>query len=260
MKEILGIDVGATGIKGAVVDIEKGELITDRIKYPTPKPATPQAMTEVMKKIIADLNWKGKPVGMGFPAIIKNGVALSASNIDDTWLDFPIVGFLNKKLKCPVRIINDADAAGMAEKHYGGGSDKDGMVILLTLGTGIGSAIFYNGVLLPNTELGHLKWQDSIAEKYASNSARELKDLNFKVWGKELNRVLRHIEFILAPDHFIIGGGISKKFHKYAEYLKTDATIEPAKMLNNAGIVGAALAYILKENDLSYKSYKSSKD
>ncbi len=247
MEQILGIDVGATGIKGAVVDLEKGELITARIKYPTPKPATPQSMTDVMKQIISDFDWKGKPVGVGFPAIIKNGVAHSASNIDDSWLDFPIVGFLNKKLKCPVRVINDADAAGLAEKRYGGGSDKEGLVILLTLGTGIGSALFYNGVLLPNTELGHLKWDGGIAERFASNSARENKELSFKTWGKELNRVLKHIEFILAPDHFIIGGGISKKFHKYSEYLKTDATIEPAKMLNNAGIVGAALAYTLSE-------------
>jgi len=245
MKEILGIDVGATGIKGAIVDIDKGELITERIKYPTPKPATPQAMTEVMKQLITDFNWKGKPIGMGFPAIVKEGVALSASNIDDSWLNFPIVGFLNKKLKCPVNVINDADAAGLAEKQFGGGSKKDGLVILLTLGTGIGSALFYNGVLLPNTELGHLKWEDSITEKYASNSARELKDLNYKTWGNELNKVLNHIEFILAPDHFILGGGISKKFHKYAEFLNTDATIEPAQMLNNAGIVGAALAFTL---------------
>lgn len=245
MKEILGIDVGATGIKGAIVDIEKGELITERIKYPTPKPAIPQTMTAVMKQLIADFNWKGKPLGIGFPAIIKGGISHSASNIDDTWLNFPIVGFLNKKLKCPVNVINDADAAGLAEKVFGGGSKKDGLVILLTLGTGIGSALFYNGVLLPNTELGHLKWKDSIAEKYAANSARESKELNYKTWGAELNRVLNHIEFILAPDHFIIGGGISKKFHKYAEYLKTDATIEPARMLNNAGIVGAALAYTL---------------
>ncbi len=247
MKKILGIDVGATGIKGAIVDIDKGELITERIKYPTPKPATPQAMTDVMKQLIVDFNWKGKPIGMGFPAIIKEGVTLSASNIDDTWLDFPIVGFLSKKLKCPINVINDADAAGLAEKRFGGGSKKNGLVILLTLGTGIGSALFYNGILLPNTELGHLKWEDSIAEKYASNSARESKELNYRTWGKELNRVLNHIEFILAPDHFIIGGGISKKFHKYAEYLKTDATIEPAGMLNNAGIVGAALAYTLSD-------------
>ncbi|MEM9545800.1 MAG: ROK family protein [Bacteroidota bacterium] len=247
MERILGIDVGATGIKGAVVNLEKGELTTERIKYPTPKPATPQSMTEVMKQLVSDFNWKGKPIGIGFPSIIKNGVAHSASNIDDTWLDFPIEGFLNKKLKCPVKVINDADAAGLAEKKYGGGNDKQGLVILLTLGTGIGSALFYNGVLLPNTELGHLKWEDSITEKYASNSARENKELNFKTWGKELNRVLKHIEFILAPDHFIIGGGISKKFHKYSEYLKTDATIEPAKMLNNAGIVGAALAFRLSD-------------
>ena len=242
MKEILGIDVGATGIKGAIVNIEQGKLITDRIKYPTPKPATPQAMTEVMKKLVEDHNWKGKPIGMGFPAIIKDGVALSASNIDDTWLDFPIVGFLNKKLKSPINVINDADAAGMAEQKFGGDTKNKGLVILLTLGTGIGSAVFSNGVLIPNTELGHLKWKDSVVEKYISNNARETKDLSYKTWGKELNRVLNHLDFVLSPDHIIIGGGISKKFHKYEEYIDCSATVAPATMLNNAGIVGAALA------------------
>lgn len=242
MKEILGIDVGATGIKGGIVDIDKGEMITERIKYPTPRPATPQTMTEVMKTIVEDFKWKGKPIGMGFPAIIKDGMSLSASNIDDSWIDFPIVGFLNKKLKCPINVINDADAAGLAEHKFGGGADKKGLIILLTLGTGIGSAIFFNGKLIPNTELGHIKWKDSVAEKYASNSVREVNDLSFKTWGKELNRILNHIEFILSPDHIIIGGGISKKFHKYEEYLKTTATVQPAKMLNNAGIIGAAMA------------------
>jgi polyphosphate glucokinase len=242
MKEILGIDVGATGIKGAIVNVEEGKLITDRIKYPTPKPATPQSMTEVMKKLVEDFNWKGKPIGMGFPAIIKDGVALSASNIDDTWLDFPIVGFLNKKLKSPINVINDADAAGMAEQKFGGDKENKGLVILLTLGTGIGSAVFSNGVLIPNTELGHLKWKESVVEKYISNHARETKDLSYKTWGKELNKVLNHLEFVLSPDHIIIGGGISKKFHKYEEYIDCSATVVPAKMLNNAGIVGAALA------------------
>lgn len=246
MKEILGIDVGATGIKGAIVDTEKGELITERIKYPTPKPATPEAMTEVMKRLVADFEWKGKQIGMGFPAIIKQGVCLSASNIDDSWLEFPVTGFLNKKLKCPINVINDADAAGLAEQKFGLGSEKSGLVVLLTLGTGIGSAIFLNGNLIPNTELGHLKWKDSVVEKYASNNARETKELSYKVWGKELNKVLNHIEFVLSPDHFIIGGGISKKFHKYEEYFKCSASVEPAKMLNNAGIIGAAMAGLEK--------------
>ncbi len=241
MKEILGIDVGATGIKGAIVNIEEGKLITDRIKYPTPKPATPLAMTEVMKKLVEDHNWKGKPIGMGFPAIIKDGVALSASNIDDSWLDFPIVGFLSKKLKSPINVVNDADAAGIAEQKFGDDTPKKGLVILLTLGTGIGSAVFNNGVLIPNTELGHMKWKDSVVEKYVSNNARETKELSYKTWGKELNRVLNHIEFVLSPDHIIIGGGISKKFHKYEEFLDCSATVAPAKMLNNAGIVGAAM-------------------
>lgn len=241
MKEILGIDVGATGIKGAIVNIEEGKLITDRIKYPTPKPATPLAMTEVMKKLVEDHNWKGKPIGMGFPAIIKDGVALSASNIDDSWLDFPIVGFLSKKLKSPINVVNDADAAGIAEQKFGDDTPKKGLVILLTLGTGIGSAVFNNGVLIPNTELGHMKWKDSVVEKYVSNNARETKELSYKTWGKELNRVLNHLEFVLSPDHIIIGGGISKKFHKYEEFLDCSATVAPAKMLNNAGIVGAAM-------------------
>ena len=241
MKEILGIDVGATGIKGALVNVDEGKLTTERIKYPTPKPATPQAMTEVMKVLVEDFNWKGKPIGIGFPAIIKDGVALSASNIDDSWLDFPIVGFLNKKLKSPVNVVNDADAAGMAEQKFGGDTEKKGLVILLTLGTGIGSAVFNNGTLIPNTEFGHLKWKDSVVEKYVSNNARETKELSYKTWGKELNKVLNHLEFVLSPDHIIIGGGISKKFHKYEEYLDCSATVAPAKMLNNAGIVGAAM-------------------
>jgi polyphosphate glucokinase len=246
MKEILGIDVGATGIKGALVDINKGELITERIKYPTPKPATPHSMIEVMKQLVSDFNWKGKPIGIGFPAVIKEGFSHTAANIDDSWLNFPIEGFLTKKLKSPICVINDADAAGLAELKFGGGIDRKGLMILLTLGTGIGSALFYNGVLIPNTELGHLKYEDSIAEKYASNSARELKDLNYKLWGRELNKVINHIEFVLSPNHIILGGGVSKKFHKFEEYLSTNATIEPAKMLNNAGIVGAALAFTTK--------------
>ncbi|MEE9438016.1 MAG: ROK family protein [Saprospiraceae bacterium] len=242
MREILGIDVGATGIKGAIVDIKKGILITDRIKYPTPKPATPENMVVVMKQIVADLNWKGKPIGMGFPAIVKNGVVLSASNIDEKWVNFPIAEYLTTKLKSPINVINDADAAGIAEMEFGGHIDQSGLIILLTLGTGIGSAVFLDGNLLSNTEFGQIYYKDSIAEKYASNGAREIKDLSWKSWGKELNKVIKHIEKILSPDKIFIGGGVSRKFDKYAEYLKTSAPIEPAKLLNNAGIVGAAMA------------------
>lgn len=241
MKKVLGIDVGATGIKAALVDVNAGKLITDRIKYPTPKPATPQAIVEVMKQLIKDFKWEGKQVGVGFPAIIKEGVTLSASNISESWLEFPITGFLKKKLKCPVQVINDADAAGIAERAFGEGDDEDGVVILLTLGTGVGSAVFLNGKLLPNTELGQLKHKGGVIEDYAANSARETKDLSYQEWGKELNKALNYIEFIFSPDLFIIGGGISKKFYKYKEFLKTNAPVTPAKMLNNAGIVGAAM-------------------
>ncbi len=245
MKKSLGIDVGATGIKGAIIDLTKGELITDRIKYPTPKPATPDAMVKVMGQLVKDFNWEGKPIGMGFPSLIKNGVALTASNIDDKWIDFPVHKFLKKKLKCAINIVNDADAAGLAELQFGDRKNKKGIVILLTVGTGIGSAVFLNGKLIPNTELGHLFYKDGVIEDYVSNHARESKDMSYQDWGSELNLVLTHLEYIFSPDRFIIGGGISKKFHKYKQYIDITTSVEPAQMLNNAGIVGAAMAAML---------------
>ena len=249
MKEILGIDVGATGIKGGIVDISSGELLGERIKYPTPKPATTDKVLEVMGKIIDDHQWRGKSIGVGFPAIIKNGTCQSASNIDNSWIGFNLLQKMEELFSADVALVNDADAAGMAEMAYGQIDYKKGIVILLTLGTGIGSAVFHDGKLLPNTELGHLKFKDAVTEKYASNNARESKGLSWKDWGKELDAVIRHIDFIFSPDLFILGGGISKKFNKYEKYLKLTEKIIPARLLNNAGIVGAALAVRIKNEE-----------
>jgi len=242
VSNVLGIDVGGTGIKGAVVNTATGELLTERIKYKTPQPATPKVMTEVMKKIVLDFSWFGGRVGVGFPAIIKDGKSLSASNVDDKWLGYPIQAKLSDALGSEVTVVNDADAAGLAEYTFGMGKELSGLVVFLTLGTGIGSAVFNNGVLLPNTELGHLKWKGKIAEKYAGNKAREDKDLSWKDWGAELNQFLNHVHFVLSPDHILLGGGVSKKFAKYSNYLDVPVPVEPASLLNYAGIIGAACA------------------
>ena len=242
MDKVLGIDVGATGIKGAIVDISSGEFASERIKYPTPNPATIDKVIEVIGQLISDFNWEGKPFGVGFPAVIKGGICHTASNIDNSWIGFNLLQALRQRFTQNVIVINDADAAGYAELEYGNLVDSQGIVILLTLGTGIGSAVFHDGVLMPNTEFGHLKYKKGVAEKYASNKAREDKELSWKEWGGELDAVIRHIDFVFSPDLFILGGGISKKYHKYSEYLKLRHKIVPAKLLNRAGIVGAALA------------------
>jgi len=243
MNHILGIDVGATGTKAGIVDLQRGELISERLKIQTPESKLPGDMIEVMAELISEFKWKGKPVGIGFPAIIKQGVSCSASNIDDSWIGFPIHNTIKKKIKCPLSIVNDADAAGIAEMTFGAGKDVDGTVILLTLGTGIGSAVFRDGVLIPNTEFGHLHYKDNIAEKYASNSARKMKNLSWDEFGEELNGLLEHIDFIFSPDLLILGGGISKKFTEYANHFSEGINVVPARALNSAGIIGAALWY-----------------
>ncbi|WP_235297960.1 polyphosphate--glucose phosphotransferase [Portibacter marinus] len=243
MSKILGIDVGATGIKGAIVDTKKGEMITDRFKLATPNKSTPKHVLKVMQKIIKHFDWEGKDVGIGFPSIINYGYTLSAANIHNKWLNFPAEKYFRKKLDARIQLINDADAAGISERYHGAAKDVKGTVILLTLGTGIGSAIFRNGLLIPNTELGHLHYKESIAEHYAANSVRERNDLKYKEWSVELQNVLLYIEHLFSPDLFILGGGVSKKFHKYEKYLKkVRAKIVAAKMRNEAGIIGAAMA------------------
>ncbi len=243
MAEVLGIDIGGTGIKGAVVDVEQGVLVSDRHKLLTPKESTPSQIITVVKEMVAHFDWKDKPIGVGFPAVIMNGHSLTASNINDQWINYPIENFLRSELTEELVIINDADAAGMAEVIFGRGKDIKGTVLLLTLGTGIGSALFKDGKLLNNTELGHLKYKGKIAEKIVSNAARKRRDLSWEEYGKELNEFLTYIKSLFYPNLIILGGGISKRFDKYSEYLTSVDNVVPASQFNNAGIIGAALGY-----------------
>jgi polyphosphate glucokinase len=236
---ILGVDVGASGIKGALVDLETGKLLGDRVRLVTPEPSTPQAMAEAFAELVRTIGYRG-PVGCGFPAIVKKGVALSAANIDKSWIGYNIETAFSAVSGCTVKALNDADAAGLAEVHYGDDENENGVVMLLTLGTGIGSALFVEGQLVPNTELGHLFLNNRVAEHYAANSVRENESLSWEEWAARLNEYLRHLERLFSPDLFILGGGVSKEFADFGHLLHTKARVKPAKLLNNAGIVGAA--------------------
>lgn len=237
---ILGIDVGASGIKGALVDLETGKLSGERFRVPTPQPSTPEAMAAAFAEITEFFNHKGT-VGCGFPSIVKNGVALSAANIDPRWVGTNIEQVFGESTGCRVFATNDADAAGVAEMRYGMGRGEQGLVFLITIGTGLGSALFYKGVLVPNTELGHLMWRNGkSAELYASSGARERLKISRKDWADRFNEYLQHMERLFSPDLFILGGGESKFFEQYKHQLRTQARVVPAKLLNNAGIIGAA--------------------
>lgn len=239
--EIMGIDIGGSGIKGAPVDTEKGALVNDRFRIPTPHPAKPEAVTDVVAEIIRNFEWNG-PIGCTFPAIMKSGVAYSAANVDDDWIGTDAQRLIQRKTGDPVLVINDADAAGIAEMRFGAGRGKKGVVIILTLGTGIGSAIFIDGHLLPNTELGHLEIRGKDGEHRASDKVRSDKNLSWKKWAKRVNEYIQHVEYLFSPDLFIIGGGVSKKYDKYFPYLDLHTEIVPAQLRNEAGIIGAALA------------------
>ncbi len=239
-KHVLGIDIGGTGTKGAIVNVKTGEFVSDKIKYKTPEESTPKAILSIIKNMITDFEWEGKQIGFGFPAIIKQGMSCSAANIHKDWIDFDIATYFEEELDCPLTVVNDADSAGLAELLFGAAKHKKGSVLLLTLGTGIGSALFVDGRLVPNTEFGHLKWKKSITEDYASNRARKANNLDWPEFGKELNAVLNHIELLLSPDCIIIGGGISKSFDEYVDCFDIKAEIIPAELKNNAGIIGAA--------------------
>lgn len=239
--QILGIDIGGSGIKGAPVDVDTGKLTADRYRIPTPQPSKPDAVADVVAEIGRHFNWTG-PIGCTFPAVVKKGVTLSAANVDKEWIGTNAQSLFHKKTNCPVLVLNDADAAGIAEMQFGAGKAKTGVVILLTLGTGIGSAVFFDGVLLPNTEFGHMEVRGKDAEQRASDRAREEKDLNWEKWSKRVNEVLERLEILFTPDLFIIGGGVSKEHAEFLPLLKCSARIVPAKLLNEAGIVGAAIA------------------
>ena len=240
---VLGIDIGGSGMKAAEVDTTKGEMVTERFRIRTPRPATPDAMADVVAELSSHFGWTG-PVGVGFPGVIHHGVVRTAANLDKSWIDVDGDALFTQAAGCDVVMINDADAAGLAEVRYGVAEDVSGVVVMLTLGTGIGSAIFVDGTLVPNTEFGHLIMGGEIAEDRASSRAKEDKGLSMKTWGKELELYLQELEKLLWPDLFILGGGISKEFDKFVGHLDDVRTpIRAAEQLNRAGIVGAALAH-----------------
>ena len=238
---ILGIDIGGSGIKGALVDLETGEFTTPRHRIITPEGALPADVAVVVKEMVAHFEYSG-PIGCGFPAIVRDGVVYSAANVDKSWIGVDANKLFSDATGCPVCTLNDADAAGTAEMAYGVGKDyQKGIVLLLTLGTGIGTAIFVDGHLLPNTELGHIEIRGKDAEKRASAAVRTKKKLSWKAWSTRLQEYLSTIEMLLSPDVIVIGGGISKDSKKYFPLIKTRAKMLPATLLNQAGIVGAAL-------------------
>jgi polyphosphate glucokinase len=239
--EILGVDIGGSGIKGALVNVENGTLVAERHRIPTPQPATPEEVVEVVVQINRHFKWNG-PIGCTFPAVIKHGVAYSAANVGKAWIGTNGEELLAKKTGFPALLINDADAAGIAEMEFGAGHGQQGLVIVLTFGTGIGSAVFFNGQLVPNTEFGHMEIRGKDAEDRAAGRIRKEQDLNWKTWAKRVNEFLQRMEIVFSPDLFILGGGVSKKHDKYLHLLHTQANIKPAEMRNDAGIIGAALA------------------
>lgn len=238
--EALGIDVGGSGIKAAPVDLHTGKRLVKRRRIPTPQPSTPEAVYDVIEELVAHFDWRG-PVGCTLPSVVRNGVVYTAANIDDSWIGRSAADELGARLGHPVHLLNDADAAGIAENVLGAARELDGVVMLLTLGTGIGSALFTDGVLVPNTELGHLEFRGGDAEDYAA--ARVVADgLDQATWAVRLNEYLHYVESVLPPDYFILGGGISKNFDEYSSVLTTRAEVLPARFRNRAGIIGAALA------------------
>ena len=243
--QILGIDVGGSGIKGAPVDTDTGQLLGERIRIKTPKKGEPEPIAQVVKQIAESFNWNG-PIGIGFPAPIKGGVTLMAANVSDKWVGTNADKLFTKITGCECTLINDADAAGLAEMSFGAGRAQNGTVILLTLGTGIGSAIFHNGHLIPNTEFGHVEIKGEDAEFRASALARQRDKLSWKKYTKRLTKYLQTMEKLFWPDLFIIGGGISKDAEKFLPMLEITTKVVPAQLLNEAGIVGAALGSLQK--------------
>jgi polyphosphate glucokinase len=246
---VFGIDVGGSGIKGAPVDTETGELVAERVRIKTPRPATPEAIVETAVEVVRRSGWEG-PVGCGFPAVIKDGVVRTAANIDKAAIGFDMQGRLEQELEAPVRVINDGDAAGLAEMRWGAGREKSGVVLMLTLGTGIGTSLFLGGRLVPNTELGHIEVRGEDAEHRASDGARKREDLSWREYAGRLDEYLHKIEDLLWPDLIVMGGGISKKSEKFFPHLTTRTPIARAEMFNEAGIARAALASVPERSPL----------
>ncbi|MER5770704.1 polyphosphate--glucose phosphotransferase [Streptomyces sp. NPDC001985] len=240
---VFGVDIGGSGIKGAPVDLDRGDLAQERHKVLTPHPATPDAVADGVAEVVRNFGWSG-PVGITFPGVVTGGVTRSAANVDKGWIDLDAAKLLSERLDgAEVTLLNDADAAGVAEMTFGAGRGRGGTVMLLTLGTGIGSAVFIDGRLVPNTELGHLELHGREAEKHASTRAKEDEDLSWHHWAHRLQKYLAHVEMLFSPELFIIGGGVSRKADKFLPHLEgIRAEIVPAELQNNAGIVGAAMA------------------
>ncbi len=239
--KVLGIDIGGTGIKAALVDTKTGELLTERHRIPTPKPATPEAVAKVVKEMVIHFNWK-KAVGCSFPTTIVDGKCIHSGNLSKDWLNIKVDKLFKKECKLPFYISNDADLAGFAEVNLGAGKGKKGVVIVITIGTGIGSGLFYNGKLIPNLEVGKMLHKNGeIIEFYTADSVRKKEDLSLQDWAKRLDFLLDYIRIVYTPSLIILGGGISKKYDKYKDYLTTDVPVKVAEFKNNAGIIGAAM-------------------
>jgi polyphosphate glucokinase len=239
--EILGIDIGASGIKGALVNTRTGEMTAERLRIPTPEGAEPEAVSAVVGQLIRDFSWSG-PVGCGFPAAVRHGRALTAVNISKNWIGESVAELFRQAAGRPVTVINDADAAGLAEMRFGAGRGRNGLVMILTLGTGIGTALFNNGHLVPNTELGQVEFRGKSAEKRVAAIVRRRQNLSWAKWARRLDDYLHRMEYYFWPDLMIMGGGVSKNAEKFLPLLTLQTEIVAAQMLNDAGIVGAALA------------------
>jgi polyphosphate glucokinase len=239
---VFGVDIGGSGIKGAPADLVNGRLAQERVKVLTPQPSKPQAVADAVKEVVEQFGWPG-PVGITFPGVVVDGHTRTAANVDKGWIGADAAGLFSDALGGrPVAVLNDADAAGLAEVRFGAGKGRDGVVLVLTLGTGIGSALFVDGNLVPNTELGHLELHGKDAEKHASSAAREKHDLSWSQWASRLDDYFAHVEMLFSPQLIIVGGGVSRKADKFLPLLKPlRAEVVPAQLQNDAGIIGAAM-------------------
>jgi polyphosphate glucokinase len=240
MRSGFGVDIGGSGIKGAPVDLSTGQLTADRVRVPTPTPSTPAAIAAVVARLVEQFGWTG-PLGCTFPAVVRHGLVRTAANVDSSWIGTDLEELLRGATGLPVTGVNDADAAGLAEVRYGAARGELGVVILTTLGTGIGSALVNGGQLVPNTELGHLEVDGHDIETRASDAARERENLTWEQWAKRLQKYYRRLEDLFWPDRFVVGGGVSKRADRFLPLLDLRTEIVPAQLRNHAGIVGAAL-------------------
>lgn len=256
---ILGIDIGGTGIKAAPVDTASGEFLGERLRILTPAPATPEAVSVAVAQVATHFSWQG-PIGCGFPAVIRCGQVCTAVHVDKAWLGSNAQTLFSEATGCPVTVLNDADAAGYGEMRFGAGQDQPGVVLLVTLGTGIGSALFVDGYLVPNTELGHIEIRGKDAERRVAPSVREKKGWSWKKWARRLDEYLQRLNGYLSPDLIIIGGGISERHDKFLPLLTLETRVVAAHLENDAGIVGAALAALYQQSSAAEPSAETAPD